>query len=305
MAKPISAGTAAALLFIFLWNLKWVVHRQKQWNIRAFLLIWWAMYSLFLLWWLPPYKQLILPNIVPIVLLASFTIRDLVFRWSPGGRGSFLMQLAGGLLLVMFSMSNFFSSVLPLHISKGVSYTEAEKLNRSVSPICQIYTTFHDALYLEYYFDRETLFVRSKLHDFYHTKDLDHLKQVTQDNLCVIIPLKFVSPDHQIGEMNLARIDGYRSPERYLSFIEWLFKVDFEASAGSLLYSSFKVLSDEIGNSYIVIEHNQRRHSRGMAEIFDDLDRRIEASRQAPYGVFRAWREATMEQLPDRIRAEF
>ena len=151
-------------------------------------------------------------------------------------------------------------------------------------------------MYLEYYFDRETLFIRAKLHNFYHSKELALLKRIPHGNGCTAIPLKFVSPDHKIGERLLPKIDGYKRPERYLAFIEWLFNVEDEHSAGLVSHSSFEVITDEVDNSYIIIEHNSRRHSRGVLGLLNELDRRIGESRRAPYGVFRAWHTAIFNE---------
>ena len=193
LRKLVKLIIAIALTFVFVWNAYSVIKKAPSHQARMFYLTWWIVYSLFALWWLPEYRQLIVSNIVPVVALGSLTFCDLA------AHSQFRIKRAYGIIgitLVIASIftSNLFASVLPMHSSRGDDYEEARKLFALAGEECLIMSGWRDGLSLEYYFNRKPLYIRQQLLNFYYVSQAEEnrLASVSSNNLCSVGALKYI-----------------------------------------------------------------------------------------------------------------
>jgi len=271
LGKLVRLIVAFALTLVVVWNSYKIIKKAPRHEARTFFLTWWLLYSLFSLWWLPGYRQLILPNIVPVVALGSLTFRDLTALPRIYVKRTPLMI---GITFVIASIfaSNLFASVLPLHSSRGEAYDEARELFALAGEECLIMSGWRNGLSLEYYFDREPLYVRQQLRKFYYGSpdEKGRFAFVSSTNLCSSGVLKYILPGHRVD-----RVDGYEKPKEWLAFVEWLFEVKYDPQSRLLTYSIMDIAVDDDNNAYFIIDHSSRRTVPGLEAMFEELDQAV------------------------------
>ena len=271
LRKLVKFILAIALTFVLVWNAYRVIKKAPSHQARTFYLTWWLVYSLFALWWLPKYRQLIVSNIVPIVALGSLTLCDLVAH--PRFRVMRRYGIIGITLgIASISTSNLFASVLPMQSSRGDDYEEARKLFALAGEECLIMSGWRDGLSLEYYFNRKPLYIRQQLLNFYYVSQAEErrLAFVSSKNLCSVGAIKYILPNHRID-----RVDGYKQPIEWLAFAEWFFQVKYNPQSKQLAYSIMDTAVDDDNNLYFIIDHSSRRTVPELGAMFEELDQAV------------------------------
>jgi hypothetical protein len=285
LRKIVKLILASAFTFVFVWNVYKVIKKAPGHQARLFYLTWWLIYSLFSLWWLPTYRQLIVSTIVPIVALGSLTLCDL--RVNLRSRIKRIYGIVGiSLIIASIFTSNLLASVLPMRSSRGEAYEEARKLFAIAGEECLTMSGWRDGLSLEYYFNRKPLYIRQQLRKFFYVSQAPEkrLALVSSKNLCSAGALKYVLPSHCIDNL-----DGYTKPVEWLAFVEWLFQVKYNALSKHLTYSIMETVVDDANDVYLIIHHSSRRTVPGIGVMFEELDRAVSGKQLVPTSGFYDW----------------
>jgi hypothetical protein len=285
LGKLVKFILAFALLFVFVWNSYRLIVKAPRQQARMFFLSWWVIYSFFSLWWLPRYRQLILPNIVPVVALGSLTFFDLA------AHPRFLVKRTSAIIGItivtaLIFTSNLLASVLPLRSSRGKAYYEAGKLVALAGEECMIMSGWGDGLSLEYYFDREPLYIRQKLRKFYYglPSKQGRIALLSSTNPCAVGAVEYILPNHQVD-----KVDGYKNPAGWLAFAEWLLEVKYNPQSKHLTYSIMDAAVDDDSNIYLIIDYSSRRVAPGLAAMFEELDQTVSRKMGVSTSNFYNW----------------
>ena len=283
--RAVKLAVALMLAAIFLWNLWKTATRSSYYQVRVFFLIWWVLYSLFFLWWLPGLRQFIIPNIVPIVGLASLFVRDLLSMPGKPYTSKGLVAVSLGSLAILVFTLNLFASVLPAHVWRDSHYDEAARLNSLAGERCAILTTWRVALNLDYYFNRESLLVDEELGKYYaHSFDKTSDDGKSQVSPCAVVALHDIAPDRRVNGTT-----GYDRPAQWLRFAEWFFDVRNEPASKALSYGDVSVAFERGSVPYVSVDRLSRARAVRTPALFRSIDERVNRIMGEERNVFSSW----------------
>ena len=271
---------AFIIAFILLWNIVQCFRRVPEYKVRVFFLLWFVSYFLFFLKWDPRVHKFFIPTVIPLVVLGSVMLRDML---ATSGISKLTRIIAIGAICCFITvtfMSNLYSSVLPVRSSFGVPYYEAETINILAPKNCMVYDFGHNVASLGYYFNRnyeKTDSVRRLYSNFYNSATAHGLRNDMpfQNEECTFIRLGYLSP-HYFHDMT----KGYLDSSEWSEFIKWVFGVEYQGEDNSVTYNPFIETSHEGGPSYIVINRSKRVTATTVDELFEKLEYYIDINKE-------------------------
>lgn len=275
---------------LFYWNIKQILRKAAYGYLRLFNLIWISIYLLFILWWLPEYRDLYLIPTYPFILLLFFTLNDvedkLVVLLEPQQvkkyRRIFCLSL-----LFLFASHNFKTVFLPIHRYPSPAYQEALKLNTLASHDWIIVTEYPVRQSLYYYFERKTtdvLDVNVALLNLYQDIPISG-KYIIQNKNDILISLSYLYPEHTIDGFN-----GYTHPRNWFKYLEWLFNFKYDNQTRLVQCRDFKIIVDDNGVPYLLILSNLLNVN-GINDFFQILEYRINKQLGKKDSIFQIWFE--------------
>lgn len=226
---------AIIIVFIVGWNTRKLIRSDGLKALRSFLLMWLAVYYAFFLWWLPSEKEFFIVTLFPIFLLGLLTLRDLVERHSSSRLGG-----AACVLLIASAICLFIRHVplaLANHYDKGVAYRTAKESTRLVPDDFALLDDYSVQQNLKFYFGRNGVETAVTLLCFYRHLDLPRSSSVATSKPC-LVPLWEIKPTR-----SLCGYDGYTNPLEWLSFIEWLFGLEYGSDGQVIACREFKIVN--------------------------------------------------------------
>ena len=274
--------------FILLWNIVQCFRRVPEYNVRVFFLLWYVSYLLFFLKWDPRVHKFFIPTVVPLVVLGSVMLRDIL---APSRISKLTQITAIGFIccfIIATFLSNLFSSILPLRNSFGAPYYEAETIDILAPKNCMIYDYGHNIESLAYYFnrnydDRES--IRQLYSNFYNSATAHSLRNDMsfQNEACSFIRLGYVSSHYFNGMTN-----GYLDSSKWSDFIKWFFGVQYQGEDNSVTYNPFIEVSHEGGPSYIIINRSKRVPAVSVEKLFQKIEYYIDKNKEK-FGPMFPW----------------
>jgi hypothetical protein len=284
------------IVIVVAWNILQVWREAEWYKERAFLLIWFLVYFIFLVWWAPHLRQFLIPSNLALLALGALVVRD----WSPTlpaqgvpGRLGWLLGIPAVCLLLV---SNLTTSILPSHLSRGPHYEEALGV-RAVAPencaiiVAEVRVAFH----LQYFFGMKVL--RNPLPVLYGDVPGEPFtdllgRRLTSLQSCKVISVEVASPHWGAVGRN-----GYTNAAEWYQFVLWWINACAESFSGSLRYDSFLIRRDNGDRLYVVTDTLARRETKHFDEIMAELDTKIRAHREDWDHTHSLWWRQNREML--------
>lgn len=263
---------------LILWNALQIFRKNDAKKIRTLMFIWAGVFGLFFFWWQASVYKFFIPTLVPIVVLTSLSINDIVQRWHHNFLARNLIPgiaIAGVVFIAGFNLT---ASILPLSRSPGAIYDLAEKFAKAAPAECNLYSMRYLSGYVSYYFDRKTprpfnLMFRKH---FYSTRDTAVADTIAVDNTfdderCAVIPFYWISREYFQNRTKQA-IGRYLSPDDWSEFIAWFFEVEEDTNSAEISFKSYDIVEDADGDRYLRIDRTTRRSTVNIDELLKRLD---------------------------------
>ena len=262
---------------LILWNSYQIFRSEGTNKVRTFMFIWAGVFAIFFFWWSASVYKFYILILVPIVILTSVSINDIMRAWRDKVLARKLIPgitLAG---LVFIAGLNLMVSVLPLSRSPGAIYDLANKLASAAPAECNIYSMRFLSGYISYYFGRSprpfNLMFRKQ---YFSTRDTAVAETIGvdfhfDDERCATIPLHWVSREY-FEARSQTGMGRYLSPNDWSLFVEWFFEVKDSLNSAEVSFSSFSVTEDADGDRYLIIDRTNRQSVVSIDELLERLD---------------------------------
>lgn len=207
------------LATLLLWN-AFRLRSNRFRRLRAVNLVWLLVYYLFFLWWLPSEAEFFITPLVPLFLLATLMIGDVLEELAARPALRRLVAVVALLAPIVIATHTLVRRVLPLHRSRGGGFFEAEMLADAARDGCLIWTSRRAHGNLRYYFTQARVVDAAEpLIRLYHGEPAPEVDW-TRAERCVVASVWHLDPRYSVGGY-----DGYaRTAEwsRYFSAVAGL-----------------------------------------------------------------------------------
>lgn len=285
--KNVAINIFAALIAgLFICNIRQIIKRASYDKFRSFLLIWLITHFLFFLWWLPCCKRHFVITLLPILLLTSLSLKDVMDKLVNSNFRKIITIAIIIFLIVFIAGTNFSKSILPLHRSRGREYRIASRLAILVPKEYVICSTSLIISNLWYYFDRESFIcVKGVLHRFYYDKPLPdkHLKNKEG----MVAPLSRIMPNYTIEVVD-KKFNGYNHPVQWLEYIRWLFNLEYDPKLKRTTCRKFEVITVDKRVLYLNLGSSKMEVD-SLKGLFKILDSQISKQRKKNLRPFQKW----------------
>lgn len=260
---------AAALAALVGWSLLGVVRKRPQASLRGALLVWLAVHYLFYLWWLPTERHFFVTSVLPLLLLLCLALKDGVDAIRERGGSARVLPIAGISAAVCLFAMNVYGTVVPLHFTEDPEAREAREVAQQLPPGCVVIGRYRFVQLLRYFHGRErvvpgglpVLFILAE-------KKMPEVLAVG-DEECACVTMAYLTPEYAVGAFG-----GYQLPSRWLRYVEWVFKIEYDAAHRAVSCKDFEVVPGDSGTPY-VCTRQERMPLAGLETLFETLDRRL------------------------------
>lgn len=276
----LAVGFGFVVLLLALWNLIRAFRLPEHSAVRGLCVLWLAVYFAFFLWWLPAEHEFFVTPLVPILLLGFMTVGDLTARLG-SSRGRVLLVGAGILVALLWGLN--LKAYMPQHRSRGPRYQEASALAAQSAQRCVVCTNYAVLGRLRFYFEEpRVLESHIALVSFYRRLPLPDAYRLEKER-CILIHPSRVVPDYRI-----TGFDGYRDPEGWLRFAEWLFDFEYDAEGAFTACRDFELVGEGEVYSYLRLLPS-RIAVDGLGALFERLDEQVSLPFSGKADSFRHW----------------
>lgn len=285
--KNVAINILAALIAgLFICNIRQIIKHAPYDKFRSFLLIWLIMHFLFFLWWLPCSRHHFVITLLPILLLTSLSLKDVMDKLVNSNFRKRITIAIIIFLIVFIAGTNFSKSILPLHRSRGRAYRIASRLAILVPKEYIICSTSLINSNLRYYFDRRRLIqAKGVLHHFYYSKPLPG--RYLKNKECMVAPLSRIMPDYTIKIVN-KKFNGYNHPAQWLEYIRWLFNLEYNPKLKRTTCRKFEVITVDKRVLYVNLGSSKMEVD-SLKGLFKILDSQISKQRKENLRPFQKW----------------
>lgn len=267
---------------IAVWNIMQIARHAAHDKLRGFLLLWLVVYLTYFLWWLPQERHFFVATLVPILLLAFLTLKDLTDRFVRSNSGRRIAIAAIPIVVAVILFAANLQVILPKHQSRGLQYARAAELVGISTGQCLILYDFTIGQHLKYYFDVDRYSETwPALLRFYQHDEAYQLPDLEEEE-CIIVPWYHVTPKWVV-----AGFDGYSHPSEWLGFMEWLFDFEYDSQQRLVAARAFEVVDGDEG-IWILISSNQRDVD-GIDGLFQILDNQVDDITGVQLGTLQRW----------------
>lgn len=267
-AGIIMAGIMASL---FIWHVRWIVRRENNAPLRLLCLIWWTVNFVFLLWWDPRARELLVIPLFPFWLLVFLLIRDMLIEkgnevhpgiWTGGPAVAF------GLIVALIGVTNYIQVITPLRASRGFYHEEAGQVDSCSPPDTMILaSTWETEQNLRYYFGR-------KQTDEIDLRMLTIYRHLSRKPDFALDPRKSVVAAlvHLNPAVNFFSYSGYSHPREWIDVLSWLFDLEFDSQNKPIGGRHFRIFPCRA--DYLLLSP-ERTALDGWGDLFGRLDTEI------------------------------
>ena len=266
-----------------------IARRKPAANARIALVLWILGTALFMWWFSPAGYELSIPLLLPAFLILALISAD---GWEAGGGAKARrLILSGTAAVVLFVfLFNLTAAVLPAHASRGVDYSRAGLIEKTVPAEATVFADFWLEENLRYYFNRTAVIEEGPvLFSFYRFKDLSP-DMIPDPDRPVVASVELLSPRTRPEGL----FGGDVQPLEWRAFIEWI--CGCEIRDGRV--TAARTPSPLPGLPEYLLLSGERKPVEGLAGLFRLLDAAAAAAAPEFSGSFSAW----LERHPDAAR---
>jgi len=288
MPAAVAAGLiCGALTFLILRS---IARRKPESNLRIALFLWVFLAAAFMWWFSPAGHELSIPLLLPILFLIVRLSAD---AWeSAADPRAVRRRLIAGAAVVAACVFivNLAAVILPAHASRGIDYSRAVLVQKSVPAGAAIFADFWLVENLRYYFDRSDAIIDvDVLYSFYRFMELKP-DMIPGPRKPVVVSAEFLSHDTKPGGI----FGGDVQPREWQAFIEWI--CGCEIRNGRVIAARTpSAIADLPG--YLLLS-GERHPVDGLADVFRRLDEAMSVAAPSFSGSFSAW----LRRHPERSR---
>ena len=261
---PIKVFVALVVACVFGWQMFQLARVTDYRGIRAFLILWTGTYFCFFLWWLPFEPEFFLATLVPLIVLGTMTLTDVVSLALPHRLG-FLSACILGIISAFLLVRNL-PCVVNHHLHRGDAYTEAQQISRLATPSTFVMTDYAVQQNLSFYFGCQTFETVIPLLSFYRQHAMD-LYYAQATNTTLLIRVGEIAPTETMSGFSA---DSH--PAEWLAFLAWLFTFEYDSLGDVATCRAFDRATEDTDTDWIVLR-NTRQHVTGLRDFLVRLDR--------------------------------
>lgn len=292
---PIKVFVALVIAFVFGWQIFRVATVTDCRGIRAFLILWIGTYFCFFLWWLPSEPEFFLLTLVPLIILGTLTLADVVSLALPR-RFGFLSACILWIISVFLLVLNL-PGVLNHHLNRGDEYIKAQQVARLAAPNMIIMTEYNVQQNLSFHFRCQTLETAIALLSFYSQNAMD-LQYAQATNTTLLIQAGEIAPT-----ATLCGFSADSHPAEWLAFLAWLFAFEYDSMGEIATCRTFERAAEDTDTDWIILR-NTRQHVTGLRDFLVKLDCARGASIKNADQSFDQWFQRTSPIAIDSFRRE-
>jgi len=277
-----------ALLALAAWTLRQIARRAPHREVRVLCLSWVVLLVALYLWTNPDDKESLLLYVVPLLLLLSLGMADLLAaaRGRKGLRSALFAGLIGAVVVV--GARNFTETVYPMAKQKGAVHAWAAQLHAAVPSQCLAIHQDQPVLqHLTYYFHRPSADLWDIVTYFLYGQKggvpFSWQGFRFSSAPCYGIPVATILPGASVRGHT-----GYTRPREWLGFMAWLF--DLRVQDGRVVSARpYRIAVDAGGRAYFILSPKAEASGLGLDAWFAEIDHRLAQGQGKPSDQYSRW----------------
>ena len=253
---------ATGFTAVYFWNAWAAFKRYPAFVLRWVLIVWLAVYFLFLLWWTPGYEFFTMLT-WPILLLAIFALIDVTaLLKAPLPAAAISLALLAGMLV--YVNGPYFAAY---HHQHDEGYEKAAELMRLNPNDCWMNANFNVMLNLKYFHNNHRVIESDGLAiDYYYRNTLPPHSQF-MDMDCVLMEMWYYNPWYgPMGE------NGFSQPEQWLQLTANLFRFQRDESGALVAAAPYQIVTGKDQSPYLLVNRTATFPIAGYAAFFAQMD---------------------------------